>query len=353
MQGVSVIICCYNSAGRLKETLSALARQRFHSRIDWEIVLVDNASTDNTAEAATMLWEAFAADGLSDAAGPGSRPIVDVPLRIVAEPTPGLAYARKKGIAEAAYSVLLFCDDDNWLCPDYVQGVSDILSSDASVAACGGKGIPVFEASKPEWFDDYAEAFATGPQDVNVDDGRIISLYGAGLAIRRRTLEECFPEDLNLLTKGRTGKSLSSGEDIEMTYTFVLRGYKLVYAKDLWFSHYLPQGRLNKQYLGRLFKAFGKDGPIRNLYYAHITTRPSHQRITNWYYHLLLSLFRTGKYLAIPPKKAARLLYFRWNLAYIHQLLTMKTEYQTMLHHISSLRGPLPTESRRQTVAQL
>jgi glycosyltransferase involved in cell wall biosynthesis len=326
MEGVSVIICCYNSVLRLKDTLSALAGQHFRSAVPWEIVLVDNASTDGTSTAALDIWESLKAPAL---------------LRIVHEPAAGLIHARKKGIHEAAYSTLLFCDDDNWLCPDYVQGMFDALSGDSLTAACGGKGIPVFETEKPQWFDEYAEAFATGSQDLNTEDGRILSLYGAGLAVKKQALDALFQSDFRALAGGgRKGKNLGSAEDIELTYALVLKGYRLSYNPDLTFYHYLPKERLTIRYLRRLFHAFGKDGPVRNLYYAHLTARPWHQRVTNWYFHLGLSLIRTGKYLVIPPKKSGRVLYLKWNIAYLGQLLTMKADYQHLTHHISRLREP-------------
>ena len=322
MQGVTVIICCYNSAPRIGETLSALAMQRFHSPVAWEILLVDNASTDDTAERSRRIWDAFD---------------TGIGLRVVHEPAAGQVNARKKGIREADYSYLLFCDDDNWLSPDYIQQAYDILTGDEGIAACGGRGIPVFETAKPAWFDKYEEAFATGSQELNSENGRIISLYGAGMAIRKKALDELFQSDFEMMTGGRTGKNLGSADDIELSYALVLKGYRLVYSADLTFRHYLPKERLTSEYLMRLFRSFGKDGPIRNLYYAHITERPWHRRITNWYYHLLLSLARTGKYLVAPPKRPGRMLYFRWNIAYLSELLTMKTDYERIVHHIRQL----------------
>jgi glycosyltransferase involved in cell wall biosynthesis len=298
-------------------------------------VLVDTASTDDTAGLSRRIWDSF---------GTG------IELRVVYEPLAGQVNARKKGIAVSRYSVVLFCDDDNWLSPGYVQQAFDILTGDPGVAACGGRGIPIFETEKPEWFDEYAEAFATGPQDLNSENGRIISLYGAGLAIKKQVLDELLRSGFDMLTGGRTGKSLGSADDIELTYALVLKGYRLVYAADMIFYHYLPGGRLTKEYLARLFSAFGKDGPIRNLYYAYITERPWHRKIGNWYFHVLLSLFRTGKYLVVPPKGSARMLYFRWNMAYLGQLMVMKADYNRMLQHISLLKRPVSREGASETV---
>ena len=92
----SVIVCCYNSAPRLRETLLHLAQQEVTEGFNWEVVLVDNNSTDGTAEVAQSLWAKY------------GNP---VPLRIVKEHTPGLSYARKKGVEESKGELLVFCDD--------------------------------------------------------------------------------------------------------------------------------------------------------------------------------------------------------------------------------------------------
>ena len=50
--GISCLICTYNGASRLAETLTCLARQVLPAGTPWEVILVDNASTDATAERA-------------------------------------------------------------------------------------------------------------------------------------------------------------------------------------------------------------------------------------------------------------------------------------------------------------
>ena len=157
--GISVIICCYNSAKRIADVLNALAKQQFRSMVQWEILIIDNASVDNTAGAARSIWD-LEKTGIT--------------LRIMHEPNQGLIYARQKGIAEASFSYLVFCDDDNWLFPDYLDTVYELFESEDSIVACGGIGIPVFETSKPEWFDEYAESFAIGSQEINREDAQIL-----------------------------------------------------------------------------------------------------------------------------------------------------------------------------------
>src|SRR5258708_7275133 len=100
MKGISVIICCYNSAKRIAETLTHLSQQELDLGISWEVILVDNNSQDKTTEVANITWHSFKRD---------------VPFKIILEPRQGLAHARRKGIDESRYDYLLFCDDDNWL----------------------------------------------------------------------------------------------------------------------------------------------------------------------------------------------------------------------------------------------
>lgn len=322
-KGVSVIICCYNSAGRIRETLEAMAAQQVEAHIAWEVIVVDNASSDNTGDLALSTWENLGAP---------------VEMRVVNEPQPGLGNARKKGINESKYSLILFCDDDNWLCPQYVQGVFDILEADPAIAACGGMGIPVFENGKPEWFDEYQEVFAVGPQTLNEENGQLLNLYGAGLAMRKKVYEQLFLWGFKPFMSGRVGKKLSSSEDTELTYAFVLMGYKLHYAPELTFQHYLPEERLTMSYLQKIYMAFGTDGPVRNLYYAHISDRVFHRRIRSWSFHVLLTLFRLVKYLILPPKKGGRIIYFRWCVAYMKELFSIRKLYHKILVNITTIQ---------------
>ncbi len=320
--GVSVVVCCYNSTTRLYKTLKALAHQVISKDIIVEIIIVDNASTDHTATYASEIWESF------------NSPI---PLISTYEAQPGLGNARKKGIAQASYAYVLFCDDDNWLLPNYINDAYHILNNDSNIAACGGMGMPVFETEKPYWFDEYAESFALGSQEIVRENGKLLCLYGAGLVFKKEVIKQLDDSGYTQFFKGRVGKKLSSSEDIELTNAMVLMGYKLHYAESLQFYHYLPTERLTLNYIQKLFTANGTDGPIRNLYYAHICTGYTHKLIKNWYFHFLLSLVRLIKYYIIPPKKYGRKIYFLWNKAYIKELLSIKPYYKNIISNINKV----------------
>jgi glycosyltransferase involved in cell wall biosynthesis len=244
LPGVSVIICCYNSAERLPETLSHLAAQAGASSVPWEVVVIDNASLDATAAVARQSW-------------PENGP---APLRVVNEPMPGLTHARHRGLRESRFGFLSFIDDDNWVSPSWVADVFRVLSTHPEVAACGGRGEPVLELEKaPELFSVFASAYAVGPQaetEGYVARARSI-LYGAGLSVRKSAWTALISQGFRPALSDRKGKSLSSGGDSELCMALVLAGWKLWYDPSLTFKHYLPTERLQWDYLRRLNRSFG------------------------------------------------------------------------------------------------
>ncbi len=242
MNGVSVIICCYNSAHILPETLTYLSRQVVPSSLKWELILVDNASSDNTAAVAEKCWEAL------------GKPVA---MQVVSEITPGLSFARRAGIQAAAYDLILFCDDDNLLNTDYIQLGFDTMVQDASIALLGGKGEARIDIQVPDWFDRYAYQYAVGAQaasskDITIERGFV---YGAGCFMRAHAYKELQQKGFQYTLSGRIGKSLLSGEDNELGYAFSLIGYTIHYNESLHFTHVLAANRLTFSYLKKLKKA--------------------------------------------------------------------------------------------------
>jgi len=235
---VSVVICCFDSERRLPEVLRHLLEQKLDEAIRWEVIVVDNASRDATAAVARRCWpEAYRA-----------------PLRVVSEPMPGLVHARRAGLAAARGAIVSFVDDDNWVCSTWIRVVADVFTAHPQVAACGGRGVAVFEGAEPSWFRDFERAYAVGPQSsqagyVGEERGY---LSGAGLSIRRDALSGLFDAGFKQLNLGRRGKALSAGEDVEICLALRLAGWQLYFHPDLVFQHYMPAHRLTYAYLRQL-----------------------------------------------------------------------------------------------------
>ena len=90
----------------------------FPHNIPWEVIIVDNASTDNTSEVAREYWNDH--NSLAH-------------FQIVKEPEPGLSAARLKGFNTAQYEYMVLCDDDNWLAKDFVRSVYEIMNANDDV----------------------------------------------------------------------------------------------------------------------------------------------------------------------------------------------------------------------------
>lgn len=254
MSGVSVIICCYNAAKRIVETLEALQCQRQGAgklALPWEVILVDNNSVDDTAAIARECWE--------------RGPITD--LHIISEPNSGLMFARIKGLSVARFDIVSFIDDDNRVEEEWVAKVYEVFE-DPVVGACGGRGEASFEEERPEWFSEVASGFAVGKQADSsgyVDDARGY-LWGAGLSFRKSIWEELQMRHFEPQTVGRQGKNISAGEDSELCYAFRLLGYKLYYRDDLLFTHFMPKGRMNIPYVIKMTTGFGRSSSRLNIY---------------------------------------------------------------------------------------
>lgn len=243
-EGVSVVICCYNSATRLRDTLVHLAAQDC-ATISWEVLVVDNNSTDSTATVAREVWESLN---------------TNIPLRIVREQRLGQAAARRTGVKQSTHEYILFCDDDNHLAPDYIRKSCEILNSNLTLAAVGGRGRPVYEEVPPAWFENCLRFLACCPQSAS--DGIMkpgATMYTAGMLARRSALMNLWSSEFQGLLSGRIGtKSLSAGEDSEMSILLTMSGYQLWYSSQLVFQHFIPVSRTRWQYIRKLRWATGR-----------------------------------------------------------------------------------------------
>lgn len=243
IQGVSIIICCYNSSSRIKEVLKYLFNQQNIDSILWEIIIVNNCCTDNTNEVVYSIIP--------------TTPNIDI--RIVNEKNPGLINARIKGISIAKYEYLLFCDDDNLLCKTYVKGIFDIMSSDNKIGACGGIGIELIkDCKKPNWFDQFKNNYAVGSQ---IRDPQT-ALYGAGMCIRGSAIKKINDKGFIPFLTGRKGNQLLAGDDSEIICALRLSGYRLIASDKLIFWHILPSNRLSEEYLKKMALGFGMTMPV-------------------------------------------------------------------------------------------
>jgi glycosyltransferase involved in cell wall biosynthesis len=241
--GISVVVCCYNSEQRLPETLLHLWQQVTSDGTPIEVVLVDNNCTDRTIDIAKH----------SHAVANTS-----IPLRIITEKKPGLTSARITGIRHALYETIILCDDDNWLESDYCLIAHKIMSEHPTVGLAGGCSTGVFEIEPPPWFDSISGAWALGTSYYQgYLEGDDAFLRGAGLIVRRSYFLELLESGFEFIASDRKGKNLSSGGDSEFSREFTRLGYRLYFDSRLQLKHWITSNRLTREYAMRLWEGFG------------------------------------------------------------------------------------------------
>jgi glycosyltransferase involved in cell wall biosynthesis len=240
-KGVSIVLCTYNGKNRLATTFEHIKAQQLN--IPCELIFVDNASNDGTADFANAWWKANESSQIT--------------YRSFHQPIPGKSYAQDLGYEQAQYEYLLICDDDNWLCDTYVQTAYELMEQLPDVGALGGWCEGVFESEKPDWFDHYTKYYVVVKQGDNSGDitHKKGCLYGAGMVIRKSHWLKLKALGFEHLLSCRKGDSLSSGGDTEYCYALRLLGFKIWYDERLYFKHFMTSGRLNLNYVSRLRKA--------------------------------------------------------------------------------------------------
>lgn len=292
--GISVIICCFNSEQRIKPTLEHLRAQTGMENISWEIILVNNASTDNTVTKALEIWEHLQNNMNPD-------------LHVVDEPSPGLSNARKTGIYEASFEILCFCDDDNWLHPNYLSTAYEIMTNNGSIGALAGKGIAISDIQLPDWFAQYQTCYACGTlaeKSGDVTGNKWI--WGAGMILRTAYMKRLFEAGFSNINEDRKGENLSSGGDTEICYWHILTGKKLWYDERLVFSHYISPARLTKEMAERLWNELDKSYNSLAPYFPLIFPGPRPQGnklslFTQALFHIIQRKDGTQLYMQLRP----------------------------------------------------
>ena len=267
-QGISIALCTYNGSKRVENTLLSILAQKGIFFSKFELLIIDNASTDNTAEVCQNILENKKFNGS---------------YRIILEPKPGAINARLKALKEAKFKWLLICDDDNVLDENYLSKGLSILESNKQIGALGGKGIASFEIEKPIWFDKYHSSYAVGKQ--NTISGKIekynAALYGAGTFFNKNILKLIFETDYKALMIGPNQKNLTRGEDTEWCYLLNLLGYEIWYDESLSFIHHFNKERLTWNYYLNLKKGIASGAGL--LYSYHFILNNNKRKTYNYF----------------------------------------------------------------------
>jgi glucosyl-dolichyl phosphate glucuronosyltransferase len=231
---ISVVICTHNRAKYLLRAIQSAVNQTY-SKDEYEIIVVDNASTDSTADLVLSYQ------------GVGN-------LRYIYEPKLGISFARNTGWHVAAGRYIAYLDDDATASPEWVSAVDKAFKMTPSAGAVGGRVDLIWEAKRPDWLEDDL-VMSLGMIDWSekpkfIPDLRMEWLVTANMAVPAEVLAEIGGFDTRL---GRTGSKLLSGEDVFLLEQIIRKGYACLYYPSMAVRHLVPASRLNKEWFRRRY----------------------------------------------------------------------------------------------------
>jgi glucosyl-dolichyl phosphate glucuronosyltransferase len=227
---ITVILCTFNRCQNLAKTLEGIAASMLPDSVEWEVLVVDNNSTDQTRE----VVEDF------------GRRYPDL-FRYVFEPLPGKSFALNTGIREAQGNVLAFTDDDVNVEPTWLHNLTVALQ-DTEWAGTGGRTLPMQAFSPPRWFTlNLAGAlyahFDLGDAPRELDRAP----YGANMAFRKEMFERygLFRTDIGPSPNREVPRP---NEDTEFGRRLMSAGERLRYEPSAVVHHPVLDDRLKKEY---------------------------------------------------------------------------------------------------------
>ncbi|MGD1901148.1 MAG: hormogonium polysaccharide biosynthesis glycosyltransferase HpsE [Geitlerinemataceae cyanobacterium] len=259
MLDICIAIRTYNGEKHLAEILDALQAQSDVEDLSWEVLVVDNCSTDSTADIVRRYQASWQSDS---------------ELRYYFEPTPGADIARRSAVEQARAPWIGFLDDDNTPALGWVRAAVDFAKAHPKAGAFGSQIHGKFEAEPPRNFKRIAGFLPVIERSHSICfteglyDRKNVMPPGAGLVILRQAWMDCVPP--KLILKGPVRGSLTlKGEDIEILTYIKQQGWEIWYNANMHIYHHIPPERFDRDYLIRFFQGVGL-----SRYYTRTLGRP-------------------------------------------------------------------------------
>lgn len=242
---VSIAICTRNRSASLARALESLCAVMVPDDVSWEVLVVDNGSSDDTPSVA-------------------DRYAGRLPLRYVREPEPGIAMARNRAVDGFDGEYLVWIDDDVTIAPGWLAAYLDGFRRWPDAAVFGGPIVPVLEGDPPLWLrenlDVVSGAYAarTEVDEAPIDPDAKLPL-GANFAIRGRE-QRRHRFDAKL---GRTpDRPHRIGEETGVLLDVFEAGAKGRWLPRASVDHHVPPARQTRRYLWHYFFGAGQESAM-------------------------------------------------------------------------------------------
>jgi glucosyl-dolichyl phosphate glucuronosyltransferase len=224
----------------LAQTLERLLDLNVPPQVEWQLLVVDNNSTDATAEVLTSFR-------------------TRLPMHSVFEPRPGQANARNRALRETRATYLIWTDDDVLVDLEWIAAYYRAFQKHPEAAVFGGPIEPWFDGTPPRWLADHwqevASVFAVrqlGDEPFELDNARVP--YGANFAVKTAAQRE-YPYDPSL---GLRPGSEVRGEETHMIRRMLTAGYTGWWVPDAKVRHFIPRQRQSVRYVRQVVTSVGE-----------------------------------------------------------------------------------------------
>lgn len=291
---VSFIICTYNRASYLDDTLHSLLAHDL-PKSEAEILVVDNNSTDKTPEIVQEYQDIKNKDGKT--------------IRYIKETNQGLSHARNRGIVESKAPYVVFLDDDIRATSTLVDAWISFFEDHPNTLAAGGKIHVQFDDPKPKWMS-YFLLPLLGYHDLGCSPKKYPANkypFGGNMGFKKEVFDKIGDFNPSL---GRKGKSLNAGEEKELFRRIRTLSADIYYVPDAFLYHRVNENRLTISYIHKQAEGLGKSMSLR------MQAASFSGQLKNWSAEIgkLLVSFPLGIFylLKMNPQKALMLFKFRW-----------------------------------------
>jgi glycosyltransferase involved in cell wall biosynthesis len=237
---IAVIICTWNRAALLDDTLTQLGRVEVPLGVAWDILVVNNNCTDATDEVI-------------------ARHARRLPIRRLCEPRPGKSFAANHAVGQTQADLLVWTDDDVLVDPHWLSAYAAAAQDWPQATFFGGSVEPLFSVRPPAWIGRSMRLLAA-PYAVRSYDGSVRLLaaheipFGVNMAMRRQVFDrEAFDTRL-----GPCQKTEIRGEESNLIHRLRMSGHQGVWVGTARVKHYIPPQRLTRRYLWSYYEGLGR-----------------------------------------------------------------------------------------------
>ena len=239
IQSAEIAICTWNRSASLARTLDSLRELKIPVGLDWRILLVDNHSTDDTADVIDAYAETL-------------------PIVPLVELQQGHTLARNRAVAESRAELIIWTDDDVLVEPDWLLAYIATANQWPEASFFGGRIEPVFPAGRPRWISEnwnqLAGCFAARDLGGEVTPLTLQRLpYGANFALRGN-VQRAFPFNPDL---GRRGPAVVGEDELDLLRRLLDSGHQGLWVPQSSVQHVIPPERANPRYVFDYFVGQG------------------------------------------------------------------------------------------------